>query len=976
MADIRLGSGNDTYLQPEADKNLWNNVFGEDGNDIIKMYQGTGIGGKGNDTFEKIIDPLNLNREVGVAYWDSPAGIFANLAAGWIDDGWGTRDAVVGISKVHGSGQNDRFLGDGNDNYFHPNGGRDTLDGGGGVDGFDVREIPPVSGGGNWIPATLQDVDITAAVDGLAATVVVRRYPQITYSTTNMEYITFINDSNRYLLADYITHQSMAEQAIAAGGTLRWNASGAIGTAVNLTYSFIANAPSSGVGANGFRAFTPAEQQLVRELLAKTALIAGLTFNEVTEAGATVGQLRFGVSQQLSTKGQAFLPGQSGDQAGDVWMDVESMISLAVGTEGYQALLHETGHALGLRHPRNVDPGDAWGVQLRAQDDRISLSVMSSGTSSDGLFRADWGVLDVLALRHLYGSRSMNASDTMYALGARESAAQTTVVDDGGIDTLDASRLASGVNLDLVPGHLSSAGITGAGYAGVDNLGLPSTSLIENAVGSAFDDVLLGNTLANVLTGGLGNDWIDGGEGNDSSTFSGLRSDYELSNAFGKVFVRARDGVSGYDTLIGIERLNFADQSIALSAKVVSSDSNFSIDEDTVLTTALPEPSDTARSSVSYRLVGTPAHGSASVSADGQLRYTPAANFWGTDAVAYEIVGAAGSNRYLSFVQMLPVNDGAPQSQSATLLMPGGHLVESQLPAAIDVDGDTISYGLRTAPKNGNAIVASSGSFSYAANAGYNGSDSLSFSVSDGVSGSNVYTLTLNVVPVATVINGSAGADVMQPGANADAYLGRAGNDRISAGNGNDLIDGGAGVDTVVYLNARSSYNLLKTDFGWTVQDNANVEGRDSLAGVERLAFGNTHVALDLDGNAGAVAQIIRALIGKSFLGNKDFVGIGLQLFDGGMSYADVVKLAVGTDLFAQLAGGRSNTAFVNFVYKNVIGVAPSAAELVEYTGLLNAGVFTQDSLGLLAAQVSFNTTSVELVGLAATGMEFNLQGS
>ena len=74
-----------------------------------------------------------------------------------------------------------------------------------------------------------------------------------------------------------------------------------------------------------------------------------------------------------------------------------------------------------------------------------------------------------------------------------------------------------------------------------------------------------------------------------------------------------------------------------------------------------------------------------------------------------------------------------------------------------------------------------------------------------------------------------------------------------------------------------------------------------------------------------------------------------MQLFDGGMAYADVVKLAVGTELFAHLA---------------------------EYSGLLNSGVFTQDSLGLLAAQVSFNAASVELVGLASTGIEFTPQES
>ena len=59
MADIRLTAGNDIYTQPEANKNNWDNVFGESGDDLIRMYQGAAIGGPGNDRFEKIVDPDN-----------------------------------------------------------------------------------------------------------------------------------------------------------------------------------------------------------------------------------------------------------------------------------------------------------------------------------------------------------------------------------------------------------------------------------------------------------------------------------------------------------------------------------------------------------------------------------------------------------------------------------------------------------------------------------------------------------------------------------------------------------------------------------------------------------------------------------------------------------------------------------------------------------------------------------------------------
>ena len=164
---------------------------------------------------------------------------------------------------------------------------------------------------------------------------------------------------------------------------------------------------------------------------------------------------------------------------------------------------------------------------------------------------------------------------------------------------------------------------------------------------------------------------------------------------------------------------------------------------------------------------------------------------------------------------------------------------------------------------------------------------------------------------------------------------------------------------------------VTRTGTGWTVEDRVGSQGRDTVASVERLEFDNIGLAFDLTGSAGFTAQIIRGLFGKAFLGEEAYVGIGMQLFDGGTSYQDIVNLAIGTGLFEQLAGSRSNTDFCRLLWTNVVGSAPTANDIAPFVAQLDAGVFTQGSLGLLACQVPFNTESAELVALVGAGLEF-----
>lgn len=210
-------------------------------------------------------------------------------------------------------------------------------------------------------------------------------------------------------------------------------------------------------------------------------------------------------------------------------------------------------------------------------------------------------------------------------------------------------------------------------------------------------------------------------------------------------------------------------------------------------------------------------------------------------------------------------------------------------------------------------------------------------------------------------------ADAVHAGNGNDLVQAGGGNDRIMGGGGDDAIGGGAGIDTAVYAGARSRYTLATNANGFTLADQttgAAGEGRDTLTGVERLEFADKRLALDLDGHAGQAAKILGAVFGAKTVANREYMGIGLQLLDQGMSYEAVAALAVG-------ATGTSKPAdVVNLLWGHVIGGTPTAAQAQPFIDMLNGGM-SIGALTVLAADTPYNTANIDLVGLAKTGVEY-----
>ncbi|WP_238369687.1 M10 family metallopeptidase [Heliomarina baculiformis] len=203
-------------------------------------------------------------------------------------------------------------------------------------------------------------------------------------------------------------------------------------------------------------------------------------------------------------------------------------------------ILHEIGHAMGLKHP-HADP------TLDEAFDSNKYSVMSYESNPDNGEDSDAMMLfDVYALQDIWGAADYNTGDDTYT-GKRTDTVDT-IWDTGGIDSLDAGANGNAVVIDLNQGAFSQ-------FGAYDDVVIAYGVDIENAVGSAFDDDITGNALGNRLEGGTGDDRMIGANGDD--TLLGGSGRDKLSGGKGRDSLfgeAARDklkGGGGRDTLDG-----------------------------------------------------------------------------------------------------------------------------------------------------------------------------------------------------------------------------------------------------------------------------------------------------------------------------------------------------------------------------------------------------------------------------------------
>lgn len=420
--------------------------------------------------------------------------------------------------------------------------------------------------------------------------------------------------------------------------TARWNFPDAVGSAysnpagigraVSLTYSFLSSVPTYDA-ESGFRAFSTAQVTATRQVLASIAEVANVRFTETTG----VGQLTFANSAQgAGWGGYSYLPSygynyngsgtitavQADPLSGDVWLNHQSDWSSTDwvrGGQGYVTLLHEIGHALGLKHPFEAD--SASGYVLATALDNEAHTVMSytaapkstllkvTGTATSyswqeyTLSPSTLMPLDLEALQYLYGANtSTRTGNNTYQWGVNAEILET-IWDAGGVDTIDASNQTLASVINLTAGSYSSIALRQTDaqkrqaldlpswftqplptdlYDGNNNLAIAKGVTIEHAKGGGGSDRITGNAAHNQLSGGAGNDILNGGTGND--TLEGGTGNDHMTGGVGNDLLRGGDG---HDILYGSTGQDLFRLDAALSATTnIDQIKDFSPADDTV----------------------------------------------------------------------------------------------------------------------------------------------------------------------------------------------------------------------------------------------------------------------------------------------------------------------------------------------------------------------------------------------------------
>jgi len=141
--------------------------------------------------------------------------------------------------------------------------------------------------------------------------------------------------------------------------------------------------------------------------------------------------------------------------------------------------------------------------------------------------------------------------------------------------------------------------------------------------------------------------------------------------------------------------------------------------------------------------------GSVTIAADGSYVYTPATNFSGTDSFTYTVTDGALTDTGTVTLTVTAVNDVPAAGTDTASTAEDTPVVIDVLANDSDAEGDPLTVTAATATNGSVTIDPVTGALTYTPNANFSGSDTISYTVSDGAGGTSIGTVAVTVSPVA-----------------------------------------------------------------------------------------------------------------------------------------------------------------------------------------------------------------------------------
>jgi hypothetical protein len=204
------------------------------------------------------------------------------------------------------------------------------------------------------------------------------------------------------------------------------------------------------------------------------------------------------------------------------------------------------------------------------------------------------------------------------------------------------------------------------------------------------------------------------------------------------------------------------------------------------------------------------------------------------------------------------------------------------------------------------------------------------------------------------------------------ATFGSVGTGRVGDGTVDVNVDvtGTAGIDTYTVGGKSTEFTVTKTADNVKLASTLVSNMEFNLANHERVVFTDKAIAYDAAGRAGDVYALLAAALGTADV-TKAYTGVGIDLADKGWTNKQLAEALLNTSVYKTDAGGVSNETFIKHVYKNVFGTDATLTQVTDYTAWMTNSNLSQADVLVAASELPAFETTIGLVGLATSGIEY-----